>query len=113
MRLIDADALKETFENLASDDYESPLWYESTVFRVIDNAPTVETLKDITEVHCDITKEQLLNALRPQGEWCCNLKNGWHCSICHEPVKDMPTVKGKAKFAFCPNCGAKMKGGAE
>lgn len=47
---------------------------------------------------------------RPKGEWYYNCQNGWHCSICHESVKDMPTVMGKANFAFCPNCGAQMKG---
>ena len=51
--------------------------------------------------------------LRPQGEWYYNYQNGWHCSICHKSVKDMPTVMGKADFNFYPNCGAKMKGGAE
>lgn len=43
------------------------------------------------------------------GEWYYNCQNGWHCSICHETVKDMPTVMGKAIFKFCPNCGIKMK----
>lgn len=46
---------------------------------------------------------------RPQSEWYYNYQNGWHCSICHTSVKDMPTVNGKADFHFCPNCGAKMK----
>lgn len=44
-----------------------------------------------------------------KGEWYYNYQNGWHCSICHETVKNMPTVNGKADFKFCPNCGAKMK----
>ena len=39
--LIDRKALEETFDHLSSDDYESPLWYEDTVFRVINNAPTI------------------------------------------------------------------------
>ena len=46
---------------------------------------------------------------RPQGEWYYNNQNGWHCSICNESVKDMPTAMGIATFNFCPNCGAKMK----
>ena len=46
---------------------------------------------------------------RPQGEWYYNYQNGWHCSLCNNTVKDMPTVMGEANFAFCPNCGAKMK----
>ena len=46
---------------------------------------------------------------KPQGEWYYNYQNGWHCSICNESVKDMPTAMGIATFKFCPNCGAKMK----
>lgn len=41
MRLIDADALKEVFNNLASDDYNEPIWYQKTVFEEIDKAPTI------------------------------------------------------------------------
>lgn len=33
----------------------------------------------------------------------------WHCSICQQIVKDMPTVMGKANFNYCPNCGARME----
>ena len=40
-RQIDAEALKKAFENLASDDYNEPIWYQKTVFETIDNAPTV------------------------------------------------------------------------
>lgn len=40
--LISREALKKTFENLASDDYNEPIWYQKTVFEAIDNAPTVE-----------------------------------------------------------------------
>ena len=31
----------------------------------------------------------------------------YYCSVCEESV-DMPTVMGKPKYKFCPNCGAKM-----
>lgn len=48
-----------------------------------------------------------------KGEWYYNCQNGWHCSICHEIVKCMPTVMGKANFDFCPNCGAVMIGKKE
>ena len=78
---------------------------------IIDNAPTV-----------DITEEQAIDKLhktgwlpmhdkemteRPQGEW---LKIGdiglaYTCNKCGE-VNVIPTK-------FCPNCGARMKGGAE
>jgi hypothetical protein len=77
---------------LCPEQYESYVPYRD-VIKCIDNAPTVEA--------------------RPTGKWYYNYQNGWHCSICHETVKDMPTVMGKADFNFCPNCGAKMKGGEE
>lgn len=62
--LISREALKEAIENMWLTPQN-----KIQVMKVIDNAPTVEALKDITEVHCDITKEQLLNSLRPQGEY--------------------------------------------
>jgi hypothetical protein len=39
--LISREALKKVFENLASDDYNEPIWYQKTVFETIDSAPTV------------------------------------------------------------------------
>ena len=87
------------------------------VFQIIDTAPAIE-----------ITEEQAIDKLhetgwlirhdkemteRPTGKWYYNYQNGWHCSICHESVKDMPTVMCKSNFAFCPNCGAKMEKGDE
>lgn len=50
---------------------------------------------------------------RPQGEWYFSCEKGWECNQCHEVVKEMPTCMRKATYNFCPNCGAKMKGGAE
>ena len=46
---------------------------------------------------------------RPTGKWYYSCQNGWHCSICQQIVKDMPTVMGKAHFDYCPNCGASME----
>lgn len=46
---------------------------------------------------------------RPTGEWYYSCQKGWHCSICQQTVKDMPTVMGKANFDYCPHCGAKME----
>lgn len=43
--LISREALKKDFENLASDDYNEPIWYQKTVFETIDNAPTVDIPK--------------------------------------------------------------------
>ena len=111
--LISREALKNEIDKLfKSGGYDSGL-----VLDTIDNAPTVETLKDITEVHCDITEEQLLNALRPQGEWIFLKANeeqtdGYECSVCKATFHTR--VPYFSEFNFCPNCGADMqKGGAE
>lgn len=52
---------------------------------------------------------------RPQGEWIKTVDgNGWtmwgvcKCSICKTEYKDI-----QGPLNFCPNCGAKMKGGAD
>ena len=75
--------------------------------KILDNAPTVpnEYMRGYEAAEREYK--------RPIGEWYYNYQNGWHCSICYESIKDMPTVMNKADFNFCPNCGAKMKGEEE
>ena len=54
-----------------------------------------------------------LSAERPKGEWQKVDEQPYFrkhfdnvcCSVCHH--------KGMRKYNYCPNCGAKMKGGAE
>lgn len=95
MRLINAEKLRAEaiesckFCHLNGGKYCREKCEINALTKLIDNAPTVGY---------------------PQGEWYYNYQNGWHCSICHESVKDMPTVMGKADFNFCPNCGADMRG---
>lgn len=107
MRLGDLDALKDDFECVGFNDYDD----YNRALRIIDNAPTVEALKDITEVHCDITKEQLLNSLRPQGEWKIEETPQYseiRCPFCQFSPNEVWLPN------FCSNCGAKLKkGGAE
>lgn len=43
---------------------------------------------------------------RPQGEWVANPLGDYVCNKCS-------WVVGKFERNFCPNCGVKMKGGAE
>lgn len=95
---------------------------------LINNAPTVEpslNLDNITDEEIEKFKivwqransKGLLTISeeRPQGEWievedtetkingyCSNC--GWESKLYEEDILGMP---------FCPNCGAKMKGGAE
>lgn len=80
------------------------------VLDIIDNAPTVEYpfYQEAYQTGCEEGKNG-----RPQGEW---INEYWEdayqeyyhtCSICE---KEMRTTHYDN---FCPNCGAKMKGGAE
>lgn len=94
MRLIDADALKEAFEEvypLATNEMGGAV--NKRIYDIIDNAPTVEE--------------------RPKGKWeyvgmgiyeCTNCKAEYeagladHCNI------------NNSEFKYCPNCGADMRG---
>lgn len=51
--------------------------------------------------------ESLLPADRPTGRWISNHDGSWNCSECG--LRVLIYAKGN----FCPNCGARMKGGAE
>ena len=84
IRLIDANALKETFEKTV---VVSPMPY-AFVKQMIDNAPTVEPE-------------------RPQGEWIEKRDDrGYlqtYCNICG-------TKAQVGYIAFCGKCGADMRG---
>ena len=99
--LISREALKKALTNA---HINMALTFDISTFNyvmnTIDNAPTV--------------------AKRPQGEWIYPEKTdkekgyGGYCSNCK---CDMPIFveDWKQKYCetkFCPNCGAKMKGGA-
>ena len=103
MRLIDADALKEAFKAWKTmDDYyhnkdcdDIPF---TEAFDLIDNAPTVEE--------------------RPQGEW--KITDSYpHKVYCDKCFKTYAQANwdvwkdGTLARDFCPNCGARLKGGAE
>lgn len=97
MRLIDADALKEKFQECinsitVSDPFITGVksGYESAGYW-IDEAPTVEE--------------------RKQGHW---IEHPEHpigdCSVCGERV---PIYSGSKKYKICPYCGAIMDGEPE
>ena len=50
-----------------------------------------------------------------EGEWVPHIEIGamnnfWECSVCHWKTVSFTEMRHSK---FCPNCGAKMKGGAE
>ena len=94
------------------------LWDTAGVLNAINNAPTVDINKLILIVARRSGKrEMMLNALRPQGEWLSTGKDlkrehpysarWYYCSYCGK-VNDFNQMTN-----YCPNCGAKMKGGEE
>ena len=78
-RLIDADALKNTFKDKEGNEFTAFHFYDA-----IDNAPTVE---------------------RPHGEWICKgaVGNGTWCSSCDAHFSIFPN-----RYNFSPNCGFPM-----
>lgn len=102
MRLIDVDALiekhcencKEEIRNSCKTDpiCATLMWFEE--------APTIDP-----------------ESLRPQGEWIDKPTGAYRrwqswCSHCgkHSGIGGIESNRHKS---YCPNCGAKMKGGAD
>jgi hypothetical protein len=89
MRLIDADALRQTIESNLYWGLDS----DGAIMDTIDEAPTV----DAVEV--------------AHGRWEPHPNaNGFErCSVCHDCTiyDDWATEQ---KWYYCPNCGAKMDG---
>lgn len=100
MRLIDADALKETIMDMRNHCEPSPclphqtfLIPDAVIGRKIDAAPTIDA---VPVVH---------------GEWIRGDKLAWQlehyiCSVCS-------TILWGKRRNYCPNCGAKMDGGKD
>ena len=59
-----------------------------------------------------------LESLRPQGKWeekeDMNVVDVYYtCSVCKEDFVTIDGVPTDNLWNYCPNCGAKMKGGAD
>lgn len=96
MRLIDADALKK----LRHDYIQGRIKFNGSEYDLIDKCPTIDP-----------------ESLRPQGEWVkseddyCGL-NIIKCSLCREEwCFEVDDDVENLNYHYCPNCGAKMKGG--
>lgn len=118
MRLGDLDALKEELKQYFSDgvlDSVSAKLAFNMILRKIDEAPSVEgfTKEDMSGAYNEGYACGSRENERPQGEW---KKHGlcFECPECH--CGCMFTIVDKIVYGelnFCPNCGAKMKGGAD
>jgi hypothetical protein len=111
VRLIDANVLKDA---IIAMDYLSETNL-NFICKAIDNAPTVEIPVARWDCYCEGQKVGYEKALseRPQGEWKVYGRQGDipitdYCTNCKYEMKWY-----RNKYNFCPNCGAKMKGGAE
>lgn len=106
VRLIDANALKaeaRALENIGDNDFERGFcWGVDEVVNLIESAPTIEP-----EVQ--------------HGEW----HECWHtntvcasiCTNCGKAATQARHIVGQelmtnVRYPLCPNCGAKMDGGA-
>lgn len=100
VRLIDANALKKTFENACIYGLPMNKLY-GAILKIIDNAPTVES--DYEWGY----SEGVHDTERPQGEWIRRKMNWYICSNCNHRTDSI----GETFFNFCPNCGADMRKG--
>ena len=106
--LISREALKKAIYEWRYHGYYDKL------IEVIDNAPTVEQ-KYYERVIAQINP--VIEA-RPPGEWIehterITLDTYYECSNCKEPWTTIEGTPWQNMMNFCPNCGAKMRGGAE
>ena len=115
-RLIDANALRKRLfsyyscvnENSSKEYYkgETLMTYEvaDMIEDCIDNAPTVDAVE---VVHGRWNKSRLFSS---EGFWS-GFGYGYACSICGDEVDC--DENDALEYNYCPNCGAKMDGGAE
>jgi hypothetical protein len=119
----------EPFRSLEHPEMFEPYVHVRDILHAIDNAPTVEPRieygSDGQPYRMFMSSGQVVPDMlqgwryeeRPQGEWKYaqydanpNIGN-WHCSGCGHIV--FGGYSQKPYYNFCPNCGAKMNGGAE
>lgn len=104
--LISREALRKALHNFFDGKViDEPAYILRDVFCHIDNAPTVDIPTELCK-GCRFLKdcETCEDKIRPQGEWK-PISFQFECNLCE--------CFCAYKANFCPNCGAKMKGGAE
>lgn len=108
MRLIDADALKSTIRkyefNAPNERYKQGGECVLNFYmpKIIDDAPTIEAEP--------VRHGKWVQSRSPGGSPLCN------CSVCGDSAisqdNDWGDVIDYHETDFCPNCGARMNGGA-
>lgn len=89
-RLIDANALSQSFTAMQECANMRDHVYLMGVLSVIDNAPTIDAVEVV------------------HGRWVFDRPNHYKCSLCDA------MWSGVVRFMkFCPDCGMPMDGGAE
>jgi predicted RNA-binding Zn-ribbon protein involved in translation (DUF1610 family) len=95
MRLIDADKLKRILYNIANtmqdNGYFSYAGALGEAANIVDKQPTIDAVQVV------------------RARWVYDRPHHYKCSAC----KSMWGEMMKRVAHFCPNCGAKMDGGAE
>ena len=113
------DAIQAVAEFIDSDYPAHELAVEDAEFALQDvpSADVVarteyeELIKTKVDEVAELLKEQIPE--RKHGKWFKDDEGTFICSACGSGYKDQPTLMGKPLYAFCPMCGAMMKGADE
>ena len=86
----------------------------------LTNKKAIEILNALAWVQGGPDREETITAIsmaiealadRPTGEWVWSDEDAsWKCGRCDCVFEE---IDWKPNYNFCPNCGARMKGGAE
>ena len=106
--LISREALKK--------EMDRPFWEKwewEFICKSIDNAPTAVDLPELKEAYQDGYKDRQND--RSQGEWRITdaYPHKVYCSVCYKTFADSKWEvwkDGSLPRAYCPNCGADMRG---
>ena len=109
--LISREALKNALK-----EYKYCGFYDK-VIEIIDNAPTVDIKDEIAGAYNEgyMCGSREAEKARPQGEWIeVDIKSTPYGGYtCNRKCNKCGYFTREYRLNFCPNCGAKMKGGAE
>lgn len=120
MELIDRQALIDSIEVIpwyhineagelasgANTELHTALYKEEDIFKALKNAPTVDAVPVVHGRWVAIDED--CEALDGETE-----SKRWGCTNCHEIVEYDDYTHIQRLSPYCPNCGAKMDGGAE